>query len=105
MLGGELLRLLAERVRRELVRWHVREVARPVRTVGDDRRALDGRLQLRIVGMPDDDPLGRARLVVGLPAARRVRAEDRPLDERRGLVGQRHGEGFVEQPDERSADA
>ena len=35
----------------------------------------------------------------------RVGAEDRPLDERRGLLGQRHGQRLVEQPDERSADA
>ncbi len=55
--------------------------------------------------MADHDPLRRARLVLRLPAARRVRAEDRSLDERCGLFGQRHGQGFVEQPDERSADA
>ena len=105
VLGGELLRLLAERVRSELVRRHVREVARAVRSLGDDRGALDGRLQLGIVGVTDHDPLRRACLVVRLPAAGRVRAEDRSFDERRRLLGQRHRQRLVEQPDERPADA
>ena len=61
VLVRELLRLLAERVRRELVRRHVREVARAVRPLGDDRGALDGGLQLGIVGVTDDDPLERLR--------------------------------------------
>ena len=105
VLARELLRLLAQRVRRELVRRHVREVARAVRPLGDDRGALDGRLELGVVGVADDDPLRRLRLVLRLPAAGRVGAEDRPLDERRGLLGQGNRERLVEQPDERAADA
>ena len=103
VLGRELLRLLAERVRVELVRRHVREVARAVGPLGDDRRPLHCSAQLRVVGVADHDPLGRPGLVLRLPAARRVGAEDRPLDERRRLLGQRHRERLVEQPDERSA--
>ncbi len=104
VLGRELLRLLAQRVRRELVRRHVREVACAVRAVGDDRSPLDGCLQRGVVRVAHHDPIGRVRLVLRLPAARRVRAEDRPLDERRGLFGQRQREGLVEQPDDRSTD-
>ena len=105
VLVRELLRLLAQRVGRELVRRHVREIARAVRPLGDDRGPLDGLPQLRIVGVADDDPLRCASLVLRLPAAGRVGAEDRPLDQRGGLLGERHGQRLVEQPDERPADA
>jgi hypothetical protein len=92
VLVRELLCLLAQRVGRELVRRHVREIARAVRPLGDDRRPLDGLPQLRIVGMADDDPLRCASLVLRFPAAGRIGAEDRPLDQSGGLLGQRHGQ-------------
>ena len=105
VLARELLRLLAQRVGREFVRRHVREVARTVHPLGDDRRALDGLLELGVAGVADNDPLGRACLVLRLPAARRVGAEDRALDQRGGLLGQGNRERLVEQPHEGAADA
>ncbi len=106
MLRGELLRVLGERLRVELVRRHVREVARAVRPLRDQCGALDRRAHRVRFGVADDDPLELTPLAVtGLPAARRVRADDRPLDERRRLVGERNRERLVEQPGERAADA
>ena len=81
VLGGELLRLLAERVRRELVRGHVREVARAVRAVRDDRSPLDGCAQLAALGVADHDPFGRSRLVLAPssgPASTRRGSSPRP---------------------------
>src|SRR5205814_4716635 len=49
--------------------------------------------------------LRRSCVVLRLPAPGRVGAEDRALDERRRLLGQRHRQRLVEQPDERSPDA
>ena len=105
VLGGERCGAVGERRGCQLVRRLVREVARAVRAVGDDRRSLDGRAQLgRLLGA-DHDLFERLRLLLRLPAAGRVRAEDRALDERRRLLGERHRQRLVELPDERAADA
>src|SRR5207248_8216521 len=59
------------------------------------------------VEVPDHDALDGSRrmVVLRLPAAGGVAAEDRPLDERRGLLGQRQRQALVEQPAKRAADA
>jgi hypothetical protein len=62
--GGEMLVLgrerdgvLAERVRVELVRRRVREVAGAVRALRQKRSALRGGAELRRLGVTDDDPV------------------------------------------------
>ena len=107
VLVGERRRVLGERLRIELVRRHVGEVARAVRALGEERCALGRVAQLLRAEVPDDDPLDGARriVVLRLPASGGVAAEDGALDERRGLLWQRQRQALVEQPAERAADA
>ena len=88
----------------QLVRRHVREIARAVRSLREERGLLGGVAQLRRLEVAEHDPLDLARLlldVLRLPAAGRVAADDRPLDERPRLVGERQRQALVEQPAER----
>src|SRR5437588_5368545 len=58
--------------------------------------------------MRDDDPVdlaGLLVLVLRLPAAGRVAADDGPFHERARLIGERDREALVEEPADRAADA
>ena len=98
-----------ERLRVQLVRRHVREVARAVRALGDERRALGRRAQLRRLEVRRRrcarSCFGALRSSCVFQRPGRVAAEDRSLDERARLVGERDRERLVEQPAERAADA
>ena len=59
MLVGERDCLLRERRRVELVRRHVREVARAIRPLRQERGSLGGGAQLRRLEVPDDDVVDR----------------------------------------------
>ncbi len=81
------------------------EVAGAVRSLGDERRSLGRGAQLLRFDVPEHDPLDRARgVVAGLPASRRVAADDRPLDERTRLIGQAQRQGLIQEPAHRAAD-
>src|SRR5205823_3880336 len=105
VLVGERRRLLRERLGVELVRRHVGEVARAVRAVGEQRRALG--CGAYVVAGLQDDPLDRLRpaVLLRLPAPGRVAADDRALDERSRLLREGERQALVEPPRQRSADA
>ena len=108
MLAGKRLRVLGERMRVELVRRHVREVACAIRVLGEQRCTFRRLAELGRVFVTDHDPLDRARTLVdilGLPLAGRVAAEDRALDECARLRCEREREALVEEPAEAAADA
>ena len=108
VLGGERHGVLGQRGGIELVRRHVREVAcavRPLRQEGAQLRCVP---QFRRLEVAEHDPFHFERplaLVLRLPAAGRVAADDRSLDERARLLRERDPQTLVEQPRERAADA
>jgi hypothetical protein len=107
VLGSQRLRVLAERLRRQLVRGHVCEVARPIRPLGHERGLLGGLSQVVGREVAEHDALDRVRSRLGalrLPPARRVPADDRPFDERPGLLGEGERETLVEEPADAPSD-
>jgi len=88
VLAGQLDCVLGERLGVELVRRHVDEVTCAVRPLGDEGGPSGGVAQLLRVDVAEDDPLDRTRrmVVLRLPAAGGVAADDGSLDERARLV-------------------
>jgi len=98
--------VLGERLRVELVRRHVGEIARAVRPLRDECSSSRGVAKLNSVEMTEDDALEHpgCAVVPRLPAAGGIAAEDGPFDECASLVPERQGQRVVEQPAEGATD-